>query len=89
MANSLGNQVAAPAGDQQQVKASRVGRWTVFLHALFFVLGFTLVFTVLGSAAGLLGRSLNVYMPVIQKLGAILLVIFALTTLGLFRWLVN
>ncbi|MCB0021747.1 MAG: sulfite exporter TauE/SafE family protein [Caldilinea sp.] len=89
MANSLGNQVAAPAGDHQQVKASRVGRWTVFLHALFFVLGFTLVFTVLGSAAGLLGRSLNVYMPVIQKLGAILLVIFALTTLGLFRWLVN
>lgn len=89
MAKSLENQVVAPAGEQQQAKGGRVGRWTVFLHALFFVLGFTLVFTVLGSAAGLLGRSLNMYMPVIQKLGAILLVIFALTTLGLFRWLVN
>lgn len=64
-------------------------RWGVFLHAFFFVLGFTLIFTLLGSAAGLLGRSLNPYMPVIQKFGAILLLIFGLTTLGVFRWLVN
>ena len=90
MAKSLGNQVASPAAAEQKLTQSGgAGRWTVFLHALFFVLGFTLVFTVLGSAAGLLGRSLNQFMPVIQKLGAILLVIFALTTLGLFRWLVN
>lgn len=66
-----------------------VSRWVVFFHAVFFVIGFTLVFTVLGSAAGLLGRSLNQYMPVIQKLGAVLLVIFGLTTLGFFRWLVG
>ena len=79
-------------GTAAKVDAPRMtaaSRWVVFLHALFFVLGFTLVCTLLGSAAGLLGRSLNLYMPVIQKLGAILLVIFGLTTLGVFRWLVN
>ena len=76
-----------PAGAAKTPGAA--SRWVVFLHALFFVLGFTLVFTLLGSAAGLLGRSLNLYMPVIQKLGAILLVIFGLTTLGVFRWLVS
>jgi pimeloyl-ACP methyl ester carboxylesterase len=51
------------------------------------VLGFTLIFILLGSAAGILGRSLNQYMPNLQKVGALLLVVFALTTLGVFRWL--
>jgi cytochrome c-type biogenesis protein len=67
--------------------ADRAGRLVVFLHALAFVLGFGAVFTLLGSAAGLLGQSLNQYLPVVQRLGAILLVIFGLTTLGVFRWL--
>jgi cytochrome c-type biogenesis protein len=61
----------------------------VFLHAFLFVFGFTLVFVLLGSAAGLLGRSLNPYMPLVQKLGAVLLTLFGLTTLGVFRWLVD
>lgn len=59
-----------------------------FLHSLAFVLGFTIVFVLLGSAAGLLGQSLNRYLPTIQRFGAVLLFIFALTTLGVFRWLV-
>jgi len=55
-----------------------------FGHAVFFVLGFTLVFTLLGSAIGLLGRSLNPYMPIVQRVGAVLLLIFALITFGVF-----
>jgi len=47
------------------------------------------VFTLIGSAAGLIGKNLNAYLPMIQRLGAILLVIFGLVTLGVFRWLVN
>lgn len=84
--NPTNLQVAAPA---QTAMSNATSRWVVFSHAFFFVLGFTLVFTLLGSAAGLLGRSLNVYMPMIQKMGAILLTIFGLTTLGFFRWLVG
>jgi cytochrome c-type biogenesis protein len=64
-------------------------RLVVFLHSVFFVLGFTTVFTLLGSAAGLLGSSLNQYLPAMQRLGAIMLVIFGLSTLGVFRWLVD
>ncbi len=63
-------------------------RGIVFLHALAFVLGFAAVFTLLGSAAGLLGHNLNRYLPAIQQAGAILLFLFALTILGFFRWLV-
>jgi cytochrome c biogenesis protein CcdA len=61
-------------------------RGLIFLHALAFVFGFGLVFTLLGSAAGLFGQRLTVYEDIIQRLGAILLVIFGLTTLGVFRW---
>jgi cytochrome c-type biogenesis protein len=64
-------------------------RLVIFLHSLAFVLGFATVFTLIGSAVGLLGQGLNQYLPTIQRLGAILLVIFALVTLGVFRWLVD
>jgi cytochrome c-type biogenesis protein len=89
VAESLRTQSAVQPQPTQQQKSGGANRWVVFFHAVFFVLGFTLIFTLLGSAAGLLGRSLNLYMPVIQRLGAVLLIIFGLTTLGFFRWLVN
>ena len=89
MTKTLSSSAAAPVKTGAPNLPNPTSRWVVFLHALFFVLGFTLVFTLLGSAAGLLGRSLNQYMPVIQKLGAVLLLVFGLTTLGFFRWLVN
>ncbi|MEM7800914.1 MAG: cytochrome c biogenesis protein CcdA [Chloroflexota bacterium] len=59
-------------------------RITIFLHALFFVIGFGVVFTLLGSAAGLLGASLLDYQIIVQRIGGLLLIIFGLTTLGLF-----
>lgn len=64
-------------------------RVALFLHALAFVVGFGAVFTLIGSAAGLLGQSLNRYLPILQHFGAVLLVLFALVTLGVFRWLVQ
>jgi cytochrome c-type biogenesis protein len=53
------------------------------------VLGFGVVFTLLGAAVGLMGRSLNAWMPLLQKIGAVLLVIFALVTLGVISRLSN
>jgi len=55
-----------------------------FLHALSFVLGFSIVFVVLGASVGLIGFLLYDYLPVIQKLGGILLVIFGLHYMGVF-----
>jgi cytochrome c-type biogenesis protein len=77
-------------GEEKPAVARRASsRAEVFFHALAFVIGFGTVFTLVGSAAGLLGQGLNHYLPTIQRLGAILLVIFALVTLGVFRWLVQ
>lgn len=70
--------------------SDRASRLNVFMHALFFVLGFTAVFTLIGSAAGLLGHNLNYeLLRNLQRFGAIMLVIFALVTLGVFNWLIN
>lgn len=76
-------QTAGPAPDAGPGEANRL---LVFLHALFFVLGFGVVFTLLGSVAGLIGPIFEQYL---QRMGAILLVLFGLTTLGVFRWLVR
>lgn len=65
------------------------GGLAVFFHALAFVLGFAAVFTLIGSAAGLLGQNLNSYLPGVQRIGAILLVIFGLVTLGVFHKLIH
>ncbi|MEZ4621757.1 MAG: cytochrome c biogenesis protein CcdA [Caldilineaceae bacterium] len=75
---------AAPRAESHQGT-----RLAVFLHALAFVLGFGTVFTLIGSAAGLLGYSLYPYLRLIQQIGAVLLVTFALVTLGVFRWAVT
>lgn len=63
-----------------------VARLTVFLHSLAFVLGFATIFTLLGVVAGLVGVTISDWL---QKIGAILLFILALTTLGVFRWAVQ
>lgn len=57
-------------------------RLIIFLHSFAFVIGFGVVFTLLGSAAGLLGSSLFQYQITIQKMGAVLLIIFGLTMMG-------
>ena len=59
-------------------------RWTVFLHGLFFVLGFSAIFVALGAAASGVGRLLYAYLPLLTKVGGVVIVIFGLHTLGLF-----
>jgi cytochrome c-type biogenesis protein len=87
-----------PAGAVRPVARRDQRRLVVFLHALAFVIGFGLVFTIVGSLAGLLGQSVgggalgarSMTAPLedmLRRLGAILLVIFGLVTLGVFRWL--
>lgn len=69
----------------QSLEADSGGRrLDVFLHSFAFVFGFGVVFTLLGSAAGLLGASLLRYQIILQKVGGVMLIIFGLATLGLF-----
>ncbi len=58
-------------------------RRKVVAHALMFVLGFTLIFTVVGASVGLIGFALLRNMPIVQKVGGIILVVLGLHTLRL------
>jgi len=58
-------------------------RRTAFLHSLFFVLGFSLVFLALGASATLVGRLLREYQVWIARIGGAVIVLFGLYLLGL------
>ena len=60
-------------------------RKIAFLHALLFVLGFSLVFVLLGASATALGRALNYYQVWLQRAGGVLIILFGLLCLGVFR----
>jgi len=63
-----------------------VRRATV-LHSVFFIIGFSIVFTALGALFGLMGGALFTYKEIIRKVGAILLIILGVYISGLVRML--
>lgn len=69
--------------------ASSASRRQVLVTSLFFVLGFSLVFTALGALGTAVGRFLMSNLPILSKIAGIVLVIFGLHTMGVFRlsWL--
>jgi cytochrome c-type biogenesis protein len=70
----LGGRAVAAPGE------SGPGRLTTFLHALAFVLGFSMVFVALGAAAGGLGRLLRA--DWVRWLGGLVMVFFGLALMG-------
>ena len=60
-------------------------RRSAFVHALLFVLGFSLIFVALGASATVLGRLLVAYRVWITRLGGALVVLFGLYLLGAIR----
>jgi cytochrome c-type biogenesis protein len=60
-------------------------RRVAFVHALLFVLGFTLIFLALGASATLLGRLLVTYRVWISRVGGMLVLAFGLYLLGVFN----
>jgi cytochrome c-type biogenesis protein len=57
-------------------------RWRVSLHALWFVLGFALLFTVLGAVTALVGVTLSAYQLVLDRIGGVLLILFGIALTG-------
>jgi cytochrome c-type biogenesis protein len=75
----LGGRTAVLAED------SPPDRWVTFSHGLAFVLGFSTVFIALGIAASALGGLLYDLSTWIAKIGGIVVVIFGLHMIGVFR----
>lgn len=60
-------------------------RRAVLVPALFFVAGFTAIFMLLGASATLVGQVLKVYQDWIARIGGVLIILFGLHLLGVFR----
>ncbi len=84
-ANTASSSLAA----EESAETASPSRWTVFLHGVFFVIGFSLIFVlVIGIGAGVIGQ-LGIKFIQISKwvmlVGGILIIILGLHTMGVFR----
>src|SRR6266852_4949596 len=66
-----------------EAQSQTATRWRVSVHALYFVLGFVLIFALLGAAASLAGLALRAYQQVLARLAGLLLVLFGIALTGL------
>ena len=57
-------------------------RLPIFLHALSFVIGFSVVFTLWGAGSGLIGSILLNHLAVIRQVAGVLLIVFGVVMLA-------
>ena len=81
LAQLVGQSAYQSTGRQEDQPA----RFITFLHALMFVLGFTLAFVALGATASALGSFLRAYQFQLRQIGGILLVVIGLYLMGILK----
>lgn len=69
----------------QNMEEMPINRWDTFTHGLAFVLGFSVIFIILGITASALGRLLFDAKPWLSKIGGIVVVLFGLHMTGILR----
>jgi len=67
----------------REARTESGARWRVTAHALFFVLGFALVFAMLGAAASTIGDLLRNHQLLLKSGSGVLLILFGVTLTGL------
>jgi len=72
-------------------EGQRAGRAVLLLHAVLFILGFTLVFVALGASMSLVGQMFLQYQETVRKVGGILIIVFGLSVAGILKlpWLLR
>ncbi|MDE1925448.1 MAG: sulfite exporter TauE/SafE family protein [Patescibacteria group bacterium] len=73
------------AGVPETAVAARGARKRIIWNALAFVVGFSVVFILLGTFAGVLGSIVGPWRDLLGRLGGLILIVFGLTMLGLVR----
>jgi cytochrome c-type biogenesis protein len=78
--------LAGTAGEhsRRDVPAAQL-RWQIALHAVFFVLGFSLIFVALGATASSLGDFLRSNQVAVRQVAGVLLILAGLQVSGILR----
>lgn len=58
-------------------------RWSTFRHGVAFVVGFSMVFVILGAAASVIGALLYDLKTLLSQIGGVVVIIFGMHTMGL------
>jgi len=61
-------------------------RWTTFRHSLAFVLGFTLVFTLMGASATSIGNLISKHQNLILRIGGGVIILLGIHFLGIIQF---
>jgi cytochrome c-type biogenesis protein len=69
----------------KEAQAGKSVRKTTLLHSLFFILGFSIVFILLGASATLLGSFLLDYRDLVRQVGGIIVIFFGIYITGIIR----
>jgi len=69
----------------RSVGSQEANRWYTLSHGVFFVLGFSTVFILLGLGASAIGSLLFEMRPILTKVGGVVVVIFGLHMTGIIR----
>jgi cytochrome c-type biogenesis protein len=67
-------------GGNEEKKSSKV-----LINSIGFVMGFSIVFTVLGAAAGTFGAFIQSYMKAFNIVAGVILIIFGVNYIGIFK----
>jgi cytochrome c-type biogenesis protein len=67
------------------VETGQAGKWSILAHGLAFVLGFSVLFILLGATASIIGRWLLVYREWITRVGGVLMIVLGLFLAGVLR----
>jgi len=75
------------AGDPDKNEAEGgEGKGSAIIRSLGFILGFTVIFIILGAAFATAGRFLNRWKTVVNIVSGAIVVFFALTYIGIIKW---
>ena len=72
-------------GDLKDIQKAKDIRYKTIVHSLLFILGFSIVFILLGLTATFIGKSLFQYQKFIRIAGGVLIIIFGLYLTGLLK----
>ena len=87
MTHTVAIQTSAGTKAKLDGKSAPVNKASLFLHSTSFVLGFTLVFVLIGlmstAFVGIVGASISIFTDIIARVGGLIIIFFGLQFMGI------